>query len=270
MSLVTAILPVHRYHPDFLRRAVASMWAQDSPDWRLLVVVEAGGREEVATVLGDVVADARVAIAVNKGRRLAGAINTGMEVASTPFVALLLGDDMWAPEAVRVLADHIRTHPAIDFFHSARVVVDRNDVPVGAVAASRERFEIADFRLGSPVKHLLCWRREMGLAVGGLDESLRAIGVDDYDFPWMMAEAGASFRAIDVCLYQYRNHHDAFRLTTHTPLTQHLADINAILRKHRVGRATRWRILSRRWRNGSLGDQCRYLSSFDRWRQGGS
>ena len=34
---------------------------------------------------------------MNEGRKLAGAMNTGMRHAETPFVAILLSDDMWAP-----------------------------------------------------------------------------------------------------------------------------------------------------------------------------
>ena len=44
---------------------------------------------------------------------------------------------------------------------------------------------------GSPVKHLMCWRRALGLEIGGMNEAVSDHGCDDYDFPWRMAEAGA-------------------------------------------------------------------------------
>jgi GT2 family glycosyltransferase len=187
-----------------------------------------------------------------------------MECAPSPFVALLLGDDMWSPRAVGVLRAAIAAHPPVDFFHSARVIVDGRDLPVSPVFDSRDRFEPDDFRWGSPVKHLLCWRRELGLAVGGLDESLGAIGVDDYDFPWTMAEAGASFRAVHECLYYYRNHCDSYRLTTHTPRSVLTREIATILKKHGVGPLARLLILVR-LRGGSLGEQCLYRSRLTRW-----
>jgi hypothetical protein len=84
----------------------------------------------------------------------------------------------------------IRAHPDTDFFHSSRRVIDEQDQPLSSVHRSRAEFALTDFVGGSPVKHLLCWRRAKGLAVGGLDESLNSVGPDDYDFPWTMAEHG--------------------------------------------------------------------------------
>jgi hypothetical protein len=209
-------------------------------------------------VSGTRLADPRIDVVVNRGRRLAGAINTGMQVATSPFVALLLGDDMWTRQAAGVLATHVDANPAVDFFHSSRMIIDEQDRPITPVLESRASFVDADFRWGSPVKHLLCWRRKFGLAVGGVDESIQAIGADDYDFPWTMAQAGARFKAIPDCLYLYRNHSAGHRLTTDTPLSVNIRDVNAILRKHGVAWATRALIIGSRWRHGSLGDQSKY------------
>ena len=96
------------------------------------------------------------------------------------------------------------------------------------------RVEVApeDFVRSSPVKHILCWRREMGLAIGGMDESLNGVGPDDFDFPWSMSDHGATFKAIQECLYIYRDHRVAYRLTTHLPLKHHKREITRIMRKH--------------------------------------
>ena len=181
-----------------------------------------------------------------------------MRAATSPFVALLLGDDLWAPEAVAVLTAAIRTHPDTDFFHSSRRVIDEQDRPLSSVHRSRAEFALTDFVAGSPVKHLLCWRRAKGLAVGGLDESLNSVGPDDYDFPWTMAEHGARFIAIEACLYIYRDHRDGFRLTTHLTLPHHLRELDRILAKHGVDSAERARRLAAA-RRGFL-RQCLYRS----------
>ena len=88
------------------------------------------------------------------------------------------------------------------------------------------------------MKHLLCWRREKALAVGGIDESLASVGPDDYDFPWCMAERGAVFKAIDEPLYVVRDHRECERLTTHLPLSVHKRDLRRILEKHGVERGS--------------------------------
>jgi len=47
-------------------------------------------------------------------------------------------------------------------------------------------------------------------------------------------ENGATFKAIPECLYIYREHLKAFRLTTHLPLSVHKRGIKRILKKHGV------------------------------------
>jgi hypothetical protein len=100
-----------------------------------------------------------------------------------------------------------------------------------------------DFETGAPVKHLLCWRRAMGLAAGGMDELSHSVGPDDLDFPWVMAENGAVFGAVDECLYLYRDHRAHFRLTTHLPRSVHRRELARVFRKHGLSRSlTRRRI----------------------------
>jgi glycosyltransferase involved in cell wall biosynthesis len=263
-DLITVLMPLKHYHPIYLRRALDSIRSQECPAWRLAVIVEPEDLRRFRSLLRADLGDSRVALMTNGGRRLAGAVNTGMRWTRSPFVALLLADDMWLPRAVAVLRAHITAHPAIDFFHSARVVIDGDDAPISPVYRGRSTIDLREFRWGSPVKHLLCWRRELGLSIGGLDESLGAIGVDDYDFPWTMAQAGARFEAIDDCLYRYRNHCDGYRLTTHTPRSTHMRELDRILAKHGVGWLGRALIRLRR-RRGTVGAQCLYRSPLHRW-----
>jgi GT2 family glycosyltransferase len=235
---LTALMPVKDYHPEYLHRALGSITAQSSPDWRLLALVEDERDPGLDDLLAPYLRDPRVDMVVNEGRKLAGAFNTGMRHATTEFVAILLADDMWTADAVAVLSEQIRAHPDADFFHSARAIVGEHDEPLSDVHPVREGHRLKDFRRHTPVKHLLCWRRAMGLAIGGMDESLNSVGPDDFDFPWSMAEAGAVFRPVPDCLYLYRDHQACFRLTTHLPRTVHVAEMRRIMRKHGVGRLT--------------------------------
>ena len=121
----------------------------------------------------------------------------------------------------------------------------------------------ADFIAGSPVKHLLCWRREKALSFGGMDESMNDVGPDDYDFPWTMLEQGASFRRIDQCLYIYRDHRQGERLTTHLPLSIHVRELRRIFAKHHVPRELAEERVRRAQRDYLR--QCLYRNRFDRW-----
>lgn len=262
--VVTALMPVKHYHPGFLRAAVRSMFEQTCPDWRLLVVVDPSDRDEVAGVLADEVRDPRIEMTLSRGRQLAGALNSGMRAAQTEFVAILLGDDTWAPAAVEVLKRGFAEHPEADFFHSARRAIDADGEPLSPVLPCQLDVSLEDFGgLTSPVKHILCWRREFALSIGGLDESLNSVGVDDFDFPWTMAEYGAVFQGLPECLYVYRDHREDFRLTTHLPLSHHKRELRRILRKHGIGRERIARHLEEA-EQGFL-QQCLYRSRWDRW-----
>jgi glycosyltransferase involved in cell wall biosynthesis len=255
-------MPVKSPHEGYLREAIGSLLVQSSPDWRLLVVAEADERERIARL---VPGDSRIEVAVNEGRKLAGAFNTGMRRAGTEYVAILLGDDLWAPEAVEVLARNITTRPEIDFFHSSYRIVDDEGRPVSSVYRSASSVAPEDFLTGAPVKHLMCWRRELGLGIGGMDESLYSVGVDDFDFPWSMAERGATFAPIPECLYVYRDHREGFRITTHVTLKQHTRELARVMRKHGAGEAAVAARLAAAQRSHLR--QALYRSRADRWRK---
>jgi glycosyltransferase involved in cell wall biosynthesis len=259
---ITALLPVKHYHPVYLQQSVASI-SQQSDDWRLMVITESQDYDHFADILRPLLSGPRARLVVNEGRKLAGAINTGMRHAHTEFVAVLLADDLWATDAVRVLSSYIDAHREVDFFHSSRRIIDMNGKPISAVYKSRPSFTLDDFKTRSPVKHLLCWRTSKALAIGGLDETLNSVGPDDYDFPWTMAEHGARFRAVEECLYFYRDHRDCYRLTTHLPLSTHRRECHRIFKKHGVGWRDRRRYIARAQR--SFMRQCLYRNALDKW-----
>jgi glycosyltransferase involved in cell wall biosynthesis len=260
---ITALLPLRAYHPQFLDKAVNSLLSQTSPDWELKIIVERSDAGKFEDVLQHALQDSRIDLVINRGRKLAGAINSGMSAATTDFVALLLGDDEWAPQAIEVLSGAIQRHPDSDFFHSSRRYIDETGAFISSIYQSRQNVTLADFRAGTPVKHLLCWRRSLAMQFGGLDESLNSVGPDDFDFPWTMAEHGAVFQSVDECLYHYREHDECFRLTTELPRSLHEKEIQRVLQKHGLTRdeINAWIESGRR----SYLQQCKYDSQWQRW-----
>jgi glycosyltransferase involved in cell wall biosynthesis len=260
---VTVIVPLKHYEVRLLRACFASLFAQTSAHWRCIVVVEPADAESFRDVLAAELRDSRITFATNEGRKLAGAINTGIRSAETAFVALLLGDDLWSEDAVAVLTRAIESRPEVDFFHSSLRIIEADGTPCGGIVPSREHFTLDDFVRGSPVKHLLCFRRAFALALGGLDESLDRVGPDDYDFPWTMAEHGARFHAVPECLYIYRDHREGYRLTTHLPRSVHSRQLVKIMRKHGVSwRRTLTQVLE--FRRGYL-RQCLFRNAAHKW-----
>ena len=259
---ITILMPVKNYHPRYLEEALQSVLLQTSAGWRLCVIVERQDFARLQAVVGRL-QDSRISVIVNQGRMLAGAFNTGMRSASTQFVATLLADDRWAPTAVEVLQRCISAYPEADFFHSGLQIIDENGRAISPQRQPPQELSIDDFIEGSAAKHLLCWRRSMAMAFGGMDESLNGIGPDDYDFPWMMFERGARFHAVNECLYLYRDHRDSYRLTTHLPRSIHLKELRRILEKHQVAKHQMNEHLRRAKR--LFLRQCLFRNRFDRW-----
>jgi GT2 family glycosyltransferase len=227
------------------------------------VIHPASIRASLEADLGEAAHDPRITLIDERGRKLAGALNSGMRAARTEFVAILFADDAWEPHAVEELERAIRERPDVDFFHSARRYVDDHGESISDVIGPRENVTLETFAAGGSIKHLLCWRRELALAIGGMDETLNSVGPDDFDFPWSMAEAGARFSAIPECLYVYRDHRSCYRLTTHLPLRTHVRETRRILQKHGVPRdEVDRRVAAAR---DSYLRQCLYASPLDAW-----
>jgi glycosyltransferase involved in cell wall biosynthesis len=259
---VTALMPIRDYHPAYLERALASVLRQTSPNWRLLVIDD-GADAGLAGALDGLLGDDRMRLVPSDSRGFASALNTGLRAAGTDFVSVLFGDDMWSDDALGVLTSFVDRFDTVDVFHASRIFVDEHDRPISGVYRARESFSLSDFLDGSPVKHPMCFRRELALGVGGLDESLGPIGIDDFDLPWSLAAGGARFMAIPDCTYLVRDHRDSFRLTTHVPRSVQIRTIRRIMRKHGAGRAQVDAHVSRL--KGRDLRQCLYRSRVDRW-----
>jgi glycosyltransferase involved in cell wall biosynthesis len=131
---VTIAIPFHRGR-DYLREAIDSVLAQESPDWTLLVVDDSGGGDDA----GEVVAafdDARLAVhrnPVNLG--MVSCWNRCLDLAESDLVTLLHADDRLEPGYVALMQQLARLHrDAAAFFCGARVI----DAKGGA------RFSFAD------------------------------------------------------------------------------------------------------------------------------
>jgi glycosyltransferase involved in cell wall biosynthesis len=235
-ALVTVLMPCRNAHAGFLAEALASVFAQSTGRWELLLVDEASEDRRTRDAIAELAArgDERVRVAASDSRHITGALNTGMRLARTPFVCALHCDDLLDERALEVLNRAIETDGSVDYFYSSLRYIDENGRTLGRVRPARRFASLDQFVRGCPVKHLHCWRVSAALAIGGMDESFGPHAGDDYDFPWSMAEAGYVFKALEECLYSYRDHREHFRLTTHVPLDVQTAELARILAKHGV------------------------------------
>lgn len=98
---VSVVVPAHDQEA-WLPAALASVLAQQLPDWEC-VVVDDGSPGDVAAALAEVRDDVRVRLVRHdRNRGLGAALNTGLDATSAPLVAYLPCDDVWT-------ADHLAT-----------------------------------------------------------------------------------------------------------------------------------------------------------------
>ena len=183
---IAILMPCRAQPRRFFDDSVGSVLAQSADTWNLLILIDHDSPAELSTWT-QAFQDPRIALVIGNGG-LAAALNRGMAEARTAWVSILLADDRYDPTAIATLHQAIRRHPKVDVFHSARRQIDELGRRRGPVHPSRRVIDPETFRtLGSPVKHLMCWRRERGLA--SAVKGLRDLVTD---------ENGALFRLEDA------------------------------------------------------------------------
>lgn len=231
---VSVLMPCRNANRAFFKAAVNSVLCQTTRLWKLIVIADDGDIDEARETLKTMhySNEINISFVKNDSHFITSKLNSGMRHADTPYVCSLHCDDLLDREAVEVINRYIQEHPHVDFFHTSRLYIDERGYPLSTVYKACDSFNLADFKNYGPVKHLHCWKVESALAIGGMDESLGPHGADDYDFPWSMAEAGCSFKAVAECLYYKRDHREHYRLTTHIPMETQLEELRKIWRKH--------------------------------------
>jgi succinoglycan biosynthesis protein ExoW len=121
MAKLTVIIPFYQKEPGILRRALASVFAQEYKDFDVIVVDD----ESPYPADGDIVTfseeeRARVRIIRQENAGPGGARNTGLDHVppETRFVAFLDSDDIWAPEHLSVAESAMTRFGADCYFAS--------------------------------------------------------------------------------------------------------------------------------------------------------
>jgi len=105
--LVSVVIPTYN-RPDFLREALASVFAQTHKQIEV-IVVDDGSTYETGMVL-DELADKLRSIRLSRSG-IHAARNTGLEAAKGEFLAFLDHDDLWHPTKLEKHLDFATSHP---------------------------------------------------------------------------------------------------------------------------------------------------------------
>ena len=189
---ISVVIPAYNA-AHFLPRCLESVYAQTlQPDE--VIVVDDGSTDNTAAVATEL--GAKVVSRPNGG--LSAARNTGIQNASSEWIALLDADDMWAPEKLERQAT--RVHPETVLVYTGIRIFDdngiRDEIPaadaVSALKVLRYRNPI------TPSTALV--RRTAVMQDGGFREDLRAC--EDWEM-WVRLQRLGQFEGIPDPLTDY-------------------------------------------------------------------
>ena len=189
--LVSVIMPT-RGRPDLVRESIAAVVAQTYPgDIECLVVHDQEAPDRELEGLGT--SRHRVQTMVNThSPGLAGARNSGLDVARGEFVATCDDDDVWHPAKLARQIERLRGEPGLLVVGSGI----RLRLPGGKILDWPGRAESISYQLllRNRVKELhsstLVMRREAFEVVGAYDEELPRGYAEDYDWVLRAARTG--------------------------------------------------------------------------------
>jgi glycosyltransferase involved in cell wall biosynthesis len=211
---VSVVVCVRDPDPDQFTAALASLQAQDlravDPHALEVVVVETEGERPAAPVLGRF-DELRIVHRIAP-RGLGRARNLGIATARAPYVAILDGDDMAAPDRLAQQAAFLDAHPEVAVVGSAIRYVDLAGEPVGSREYPLEHDAIARAmrRFNALAHPTVMFRRDVVRAAGGyLEDSLQAC--DDYELWSRLARSGHRLANLASALVDYRLHETSMK-----------------------------------------------------------
>lgn len=260
VSVVIIFLDAARW----LDEAVASVVAQDDPDWELVLVDD--GSTDGSTAIADAWAarDPRIRRIAHPGHAnlgMSASRNAGVRASTAPLVAFLDADDRWAPDKLRRQRALFDADPALGFAYGASVCWYSWD-PAAPTAdylqalghAPGARFDppalvthYLTHSSGTPCTCELMMRRTAWEAVGGSDATFRGMYEDQVLALKLALTARAAISESGKSFYR---HHPASHVTQSLERGTHaearrafLAWAEGHLRARGVTDAATWRVL---------------------------
>jgi len=210
--LVSVIVPCYNY-ADYVGEALASVMAQDYPNFEL-VVVDDGSTDNSAECITAALdgwqrssGASRVEFLQQTNQGVSAALNAGLALARGEYVATFDADDVMAPGRLRLQIGYLQAHPEVGCVGGIAVRIDQQGelLPKKDKKRAIRRFDFTQALAQSLVVggNLAVYRRDAMLAVGGYDPSIR---VQDFQMTLKIAKAGYFIAILPDVVTFYRKH----------------------------------------------------------------
>ncbi len=208
LARISVLLPL-RNEGHYLEECLDSLRMQTFRDFEV-IAIDDGSSDDTAPIFGSTARrDARFHLYPARGKGIVSALNQAAEIASTPLLARMDGDDVCCPERLEKQFHFLAEHPEI------AVVGSLVDIFPKPLSMGMERYEnwlnslvthdqMSDQRfVESPLAHpSVLIRREAFNAIGGY-QALR--WPEDYDLWLRLLESGYRLAKVPESLLKWRD-----------------------------------------------------------------
>ncbi|HEU5013009.1 MAG TPA: glycosyltransferase family A protein [Roseiflexaceae bacterium] len=194
---VSVIIPCYNY-ARFLPDAVASVLAQSSTAWEVLIVDD-GSTDDTLIVAQQLQTVAPIRLLRQPNGGPSAARNTGACHARAPLLLFLDADDMLAPEALQRMVKALHDAPDASFVSGAFQVFGNDNVYWPGLPV-----DLATLALDNTVLPAALVRRTAWEAVGGFDPAIQLY--EDWDFWLRIVVKGGRGIVLPETLLYYRRH----------------------------------------------------------------
>lgn len=198
-SDITVVIPLYNKAPE-IARALGSVLAQTLRP-KEIIVVDDGSTDGSGDVV-ESMATPSVRVIRQENRGVSVARNVGIEAATTKWVALLDGDDVWCADFLATIADLIERYPGCGAYGTA-FFVEQGQERVAADNPSEEG--VVDFFAEAMQHYVLLPSatvvdRDLVLSLGGFPEGMR-LGEDQYLWTLIARSADVAFSPKRMAIY---------------------------------------------------------------------
>ena len=185
---VTVLMPAYNAGK-YIREAITSVLEQTYRDFELLIINDGSTDDTISQVLA--FNDPRIILVNKEHGGIAAALNTGLRLADTPFIARFDADDICLPQRLEKQLNFLEDHPDYVLVGSdAEYILENGDFLFGfqCIAHSNEEVQNNLYVYCPFIHSSVMYRRDEVIKAGGYD--VHAHTFEDYLLWTSLAKAG--------------------------------------------------------------------------------
>lgn len=227
--LISVVIPAYNAEK-FIEKTLDSVLAQTYKNYEL-IVVDDGSSDKTAEVVEKYLKknDMRGLCIRQQNKKIAGARNTGIRVASGTWIALLDHDDIWLATKLEKVMKELSAHPEVEFiWHHLRFKKDGVYLRhIRKPSHTNNMYYTLLFKGITISPSAAIVLKQAALSIGGFCENPDFNTIEDFDF-WLRLSQKAKFHFLDEILVEVIRH----KSSASHQVTYHHGNMEITLKSH--------------------------------------